>query len=120
MLLHVQVFYTVALCYVLSTQSSFFFVPIQTVSLSSLNISQSTISNLSSLTSDAFNSVSALDDYIGRTFLPHVRSLSTSLRGNQTALTNDHLLTEIADLNGEILSAVPATSREQRKCWSNH
>ena len=40
-------------------------------------------------------------------------SLSSSLRDDQTALSSDQLLTEIAVLNGEILSAVPSTSRGQ-------
>ena len=93
------------------------FSPIQTLAASdvSLNLSQSAINNFTDLTRAASSSVSALTDYVYATFLPQVMSLSTSLRGNQTALCGDQLLTEIVSLNGEILSAVPATSREQCK-----
>ena len=87
------------------------FPPIQTTA--AYDVSLSSLNNFTALTGAASSNVSALTDYVYGTFLPHVMSLSTSLRGNQTALSGDQLLTEIVSLNTEIVSAVPATSREQ-------
>ena len=83
------------------------------ISLSSLNISQSAIDNFTLLTDAAAGEVSALTRYVRDTFLPEVVSLSASLRGNQMDLSSNELLTEVAALNGELLSDVPATSRGQ-------
>ena len=85
------------------------------VSPSSLNLSQSAINNFTALIDATTDEVSGLSEYVGGTFLPEVVSLSSSLRGNQTALTGNQLLADVDALNGEILSDVPATSRGQCK-----
>ena len=95
----------------LRTQTS----TVSDVSPSSLNLSQSAIDNFTALIDATADEVFGLSEYVGGTFLPKVVSLSSSLRGNQTALTDNQLLTDVAALNGEILSDVPATSRGQCK-----
>ena len=86
------------------------------ISPSSLNLSQSAIDNFTALTDATSGEVSALTEYVRDVFLPKVVSLSASLRGNQMGLSSDQLLTEVATLNGELLSDVPATSRGQCEC----